>query len=104
MGKMPKKEGRTENLMVHLGSGCMTSARHSPNQIKKADEGIIQALQGERWLNAKQIRSRMAESRIYVTGQFVSQRCRILEGKGKIERLDYNSGKSGGRQCWRLSE
>jgi hypothetical protein len=82
----------------------MTSARHTPNQIKKADDGIIQALQGERWLNAKQIKNKMAESRIYVTGQFVCQRCKILEGKGKIKRLDYNSGKSGGRQCWRLSE
>lgn len=65
----------------------MTSARHTPKQIKKTNEGIIKALEGERWLNAKQIRCRMAESRIYVTGQFVSQRCRILEGDGKIERL-----------------
>ena len=81
----------------------MTSARHTPKQIKKADDGIIQALQGERWMNAKQIKNRMAESRIYVSGQFVSQRCRILEEQGKIEKLDYNRNHTGGRQCWRLS-
>ena len=82
----------------------MTSARHTTKQIEKLDQGILTVLEGERWLNARGIRRKLTELRIYPTGQFVSKRCNILEEQGKIERLDYNSGKSGGRQCWRLSE
>lgn len=80
----------------------MTSARHTPKQIKKVDEGIIQALQSERWLNVKQIRGKMAESRNYATGQFISQRLKMLESQGQVEYLDHNSGK--GQHFWRLSE
>lgn len=80
----------------------MTPTRHTPAQIEKVDRGIIQVLEGERWLNVKQICYKLTESRIYEKGQFVSRRCKALEEEGTIERLDYNSGKAGGRQCWRL--
>lgn len=81
----------------------MTSARHTTKQIERIDQEIIRALTGERWLNAKQIRHKLEDARIYTTGQFVSKRCNVLEETGTIERLDYNSGKSGGRRCWRLA-
>lgn len=81
----------------------MTSPRHTTKQIERLDQGILTVLEGERWLNAKGIRRKLTELRIYPTGQFVSKRCNILEEQGKIER-HYNSGKSGGRQCWRLMQ
>ena len=80
-----------------------THAYHTPEQFKKIDKGILTALKGQPWMNTKQIGRKMAESRIYVKGQCINQRCNVLEGKGKIERCDFNRGK-GACKWWRLVE
>lgn len=71
-------------------------------QLREIDQGILDALEGEKWLNVKQIGRKMAATGIHATGQCISQRCRSLEEDRKIMRTDYNSVNS--RNSWKLVE
>ena len=91
---MCKGEKGPENILLHLeGDSMISQAYHTPKQFQKIDNGILEALQDQPWMNVKQISRKMAESRIYAKGQCIRQRCELLEKSGKIARQDFNRGK-----------
>ena len=79
-----------------------THAYHTDEDFNRIDQGILTALEGERWLTCKQICNKMKQNKIHETGQCVRRRCEKLEEDKKVKRLDFNSGKNG-RQYWCLA-